>query len=661
MFFYNFICILYFSCTSDESQKEDESSKENIKSEESTKTTSKKEQKSSTEQKEEKVDVVADEKVLTDVLPQDISKLSFDRKNKFGRPPPKEAYRFNLPSGIAVDSKSGDFYVADTINRVIHRYDSNGKFIKLWKCDPLSGVTVDPTNGSLLVALPGLKEIVRYDNEGKELARYDITVEDEKINYAIDMTVHPDGRIFVLHKPSYVVVYDSNGKFIEKWIALPLTGDPKAKDGYIKGSFRSMSIAISQDAQYLYVINSGRTKVQKYTISGKFLKEWGGEKNETPGNIRWSRGITVNKNEEIIVADTDNERLQMFTSDGEYIRWFRGPHSEKDGIFHPRAVDVNVNTGKIYAAAAYSHRIDIFDAVGKYEKSIGGINKEVEIINEPRNITVDPQTGKVYVSARRDHSFRRFSADGEPEKWFIFSGGDLSAFRESWRYQALAQFPGPLEFDLDGNMWAIRGGYHYPEDPTPFDYFRQFDKEGNFLSTMHNEELSGYMEGFDIHRETGDFFVTHTTEKHIIHLKKDGSLVKTFGSEYFKRPSGIAIDEKRERLYVSDSQSDVVQVFSLGGEHLGSFGSTGRKQGEFRFKINTIGIEVDDCGLVYVADPGNRRVSVFTPEGKQKATLSIEGAPSPRPKDISFHDNQIYIVGEGYVQKYERKGVACSE
>jgi DNA-binding beta-propeller fold protein YncE len=597
---------------------------------------------------------------LSDPFPEKLDGLYYEQKKMFARTPPVEPYRFNLPSGIAVDSTSGDFYVADTNNRVIQRYDAGGTFIKMWKCDPLTGVTVDPSDGSILIAVPGKKNIVRYDKEGKELQRFDVIREEGRINHAIDLTIHPNGRIFVLDKTSVVTEYNREGKLQKTWIALALGGDAIKDGGYIKQKYRSMSLSLSPDWKFLYVINSGKTKIQKYTLDGNFIKEWGGERDSTPGFIRWSRGITVNKKGEIIVADTDNERLQMFTSEGEYIRWFRGPHNEEKGIFHPRAVDVNLKTGKIYAAAAYSHRIDIFDAVGNFEKSVGGLNEEVDVLNDSRNITVDPFSGKVYASARRDHVFRRFSADGEPEISFLFTAGDMSEFDDSWRYQSFAQFPGPFEFDLDGNIWAIRGGYHYPDDPTPSDYLRKYDKDGNFLLRLNHESLQGYMEGLDIHRKTGDFYLTNILNKHVIQLNAKGELIRTFGDDLIKKPSGIAIDEKRNRVYVADMPENKVLVFSTDGTYISSIGRKGRDPGEFRF-TQTVGLEVDDCGLLYVAEPKNRRISVFAPSGEFKAFLMMNSKPAKRPRDISVFNNRVYVVGEDTIQEFERIGVNCSK
>ena len=597
---------------------------------------------------------------LSDPFPEDLKELYYEPKDTFGRPPPVEGNRFNLPSGVAVDSKSGDFYVADTNNRVIQRYDADGKFIKMWDCDPLTGITVDPSNGTILIAVPGRKKVVRYDKDGTELQRFDVIREEGRMNHAIDITIHPNGRIFVLDKTSVITEYNREGELQKTWVALALGEDALKDDGYIKQKYRSMSLSLSPDWKYLYVINSGKTKIQKYTLEGEFIKEWGGGRESTPGLIRWSRGITVNKKGEIIVADTDNERLQMFTSEGEYIRWFRGPHNEEKGIFHPRAVDVNLKTGRIYAAAAYSHRIDIFDAVGKFQKSVGGLNEEVDVLNDSRNLSVDPYTGKVYVSARRDHVFRRFSSEGEPELSFLFTAGDMSAFDDSWRYQSFAQFPGPFEFDLDGNIWAIRGGYHYPDDPTPSDYLRKYDKDGNFLTSLNDESLQGYMEGLDIHRKTGDFYITNILNKHVIQLNSKGELVRTFGEELIKKPSGIAIDEKRNRVYVADMPQEKVFVFSTEGEYLASIGEPGRGPGQFRFN-KTVGLEVDDCGLLYVAEPKNRRVSVFSPTGKFQAYIMMDGKPHKRARDISAHKNRIYILGEETVQEFERVGTSCSK
>jgi hypothetical protein len=83
----------------------------------------------------------------------------------------------------------------------------------------------------------------------------------------------------------------------------------------------------------------------------------------------------------------------------------------------------------------------------------------------------------------------------------------------------------------------------------------------------------------------------------------------------------LAIGPSDGKLYVTDF-SQAVAVITTSGEVLRRWGSRGRGPGEFRFDPNatdrfdihaTIAVGAD--GLVYVTDPGNHRIQVFTSQG----------------------------------------------
>ena len=129
--------------------------------------------------------------------------------------------------------------------------------------------------------------------------------------------------------------------------------------------------------------------------------------------------------------------------------------------------------------------------------------------------------------------------------------------------------------------------------------------------------------------------------------------------EFIKKPSGIAIDERRERIYVADIIQNRVLVFSTDGEYLASIGEEGTGVGQLRF-AKTIGLEIDDCGLLYIADYKNRRVGVFSPTGQFQAYLMLDEKPHKKPRDISAYKNRIYVLGGDTVQEFERFGTKCT-
>jgi len=151
---------------------------------------------------------------------------------------------------------------------------------------------------------------------------------------------------------------------------------------------------------------------------------------------------------------------------------------------------------------------------------------------------------------------------------------------------------------------------------------QRFDPDGTFVSTW----------GFGVHQGAKQFEICTEAEE-----CQEGFPSGTDGAAgSFERPRGIAVDQANGNVYVSDAGfGGRVDVFSAEGAFEGAFGSeiTGDFSGELEFCttqtgcglaffsterggdfFNGIGgVAVDDAGQVYVANPGYRRVDVFTP------------------------------------------------
>ena len=125
-----------------------------------------------------------------------------------------------------------------------------------------------------------------------------------------------------------------------------------------------------------------------------------------------------------------------------------------------------------------------------------------------------------------------------------------------------------------------------------------------------------------------------------------------------KAPSGIKFDSD-DRLHVSDSGNDRIQVFTKDGKYLSGFGEAGDAPGQFN---RPWGLCIDPDGDVLVADWGNNRVQKFTAGGDYIMSFGStvdDGGELDHPAAVAVDsDGDVYVSdwGNRRVQIYEPDG-----
>lgn len=132
-----------------------------------------------------------------------------------------------------------------------------------------------------------------------------------------------------------------------------------------------------------------------------------------------------------------------------------------------------------------------------------------------------------------------------------------------------------------------------------------------------------------------------------------------------ERPTGIAIDRTRRRIYVADtghtkSEQHTVKVFTMDGELVATIGGPkGSGPGQFMFPTY---LAVDPQGHLYVTDTLNSRVQVFDPDGRYLKSFGQRGnswGMFDKPKGVALDSfGNVYVADSGWsnVQIFNQKG-----
>jgi len=163
----------------------------------------------------------------------------------------------------------------------------------------------------------------------------------------------------------------------------------------------------------------------------------------------------------------------------------------------------------------------------------------------------------------------------------------------------------------------------------------------------------GIAEGRD-----GEVLVADAELGRVFRLDRDGNPVGSFGKDVLERPTGLARDPQRGRIYVADTRAHDVKVFDDDGRLQEVFGHRGEGEGELNFPTH-LAYAGDK---LYVTDGMNARVQVFDLQGRVIASVGRRGlyyGNMTRPKGVtvdtkgniyvveSFYDNLLVFNNEG--------------
>lgn len=271
------------------------------------------------------------------------------------------------------------------------------------------------------------------------------------------------------------------------------------------------------------------------------------------GQFSKPRGIAVDKNGNLYVADTGNGRVQIFDADGNFISAF-GRTGDKEGEFkEPNGIAVD-SEGNIYVVDVGNHKLIKFAPDGKFAKEW---NQSKLLMYGPRDLAIG-RNGELYIVDQGRMRIVKFNPATETFTSWGTAGEDKGQFKQPTGITINGDFV--FVADLGNNRVQV------------------FDLDGKFVRQIAVEAWGKYVWNYAdaaYDEQTKRLYLTNGWRKEVLVFDIEGNFIESLKSDApaeLNNASSIVLSktENGKRLYVLNTGSDAfdagepkVSVFEL--------------------------------------------------------------------------------------------------
>ena len=220
-----------------------------------------------------------------------------------------------------------------------------------------------------------------------------------------------------------------------------------------EGQFDSpTAITVDRNGNVL-VADTGNERLEKFSPTGSFISAT--PISSAQGHSGAPNGIAVDRAGNIYVADARNHCVQKLAPDGALVVEWKGP---EPGIYGPRRIAIGPDDS-IYVVDQGRARIVKFGRDGQVLTVWGTKGTGDGQFDDPTSVSVDANASKVYVADPINRRIQVFSSNGQfLAKWVVPEWGqphgfeDVAIDSEAGRlYASSAHMNAVLVFDSKGN------------------------------------------------------------------------------------------------------------------------------------------------------------------------------------------------------------------
>jgi sugar lactone lactonase YvrE len=272
---------------------------------------------------------------------------------------------------------------------------------------------------------------------------------DAQFNNPHGIAIAPDGSLFVADtNNNRIQHFSADGTFINAW---GLFADASAGAAPIGSFNQPFALAISPGGKFIYVADTWNHRIQKFAADGTPIKMWGkplyDPTTTDPYGLWGPRGIAVDSQGQVFVADTGNKRILVYDADGNFISQIGNEGLAVGEFEEPVGLAID-NHNYLYVADTWNQRIQVFapnqngTSFSPYlQWNIAGWYGE-SLDNKPY-LALDDQ-GHIFATDPESFRVIEFTSNGV----FVRTWGDYGVSTGSFG------MPAAITLDFQGQVWV---------------------------------------------------------------------------------------------------------------------------------------------------------------------------------------------------------------
>jgi len=241
-----------------------------------------------------------------------------------------------------------------------------------------------------------------------------------------------------------VIHFDGDGNILHQW----------GGKGSANGRFQNpRGIAVDKNGR-VYVADTGNSRIQKFDANGTFIKKWNAIplENSLPSQ---PDGITVDNKLRVYVSDHAQQRIVQYSARGKFLKAWGEQGNAKGEFQFPRLLAVDASND-LYVADSGNHRIQKFASNGNFITKFGARGADAGELKNPHGVAVSPDGNTVFVADTGNNRVQIWKARA--------SLPDLEITYMSFGYQSgnaclVPGTPGGIHVGVKNNGGASAGAF----------------------------------------------------------------------------------------------------------------------------------------------------------------------------------------------------------